>query len=103
MDSSRFGSKFIALRIATEMIEGLRYKLCMFGVPINRHADVFCDNQSLVTNVSILYSVLNNKHNYICYHWVQEAHTAGTIRVGWISGEYNKYDIGTKKTIPTMR
>ena len=44
VESSRFGSKFIALRIATEMIEGLRYKLCMFGVPIDGPADVFYDN-----------------------------------------------------------
>ena len=25
------------------------------------------------------------------------------IRVGWISGEYNKADIGTKTKIPTKR
>ena len=30
-------------------------------------------------------------------------HTAGMIRVGWISGEYNKSDIGTKTKIPTKR
>ena len=65
LDSSSFGSKFIALRIATEMIEGLRYKLHMFGVPIDGPADVFCDNQSVVNNVSIPSSVLNRKHNYV--------------------------------------
>ena len=45
VDSSNFGSEFIALQIATKMIEGLRYKLRMFGVPIERTADVFYDNQ----------------------------------------------------------
>ena len=75
----------------------------MFGVPVDRPADVFCDNQSFVTNLSIPSSVLNKKHNSICYHRVREAHTAGTIRVEWISGEYNKSDIGTKKTIPRKR
>ena len=75
----------------------------MFGVPIDRPADVFFDNQPVVTNVSIPSSVLNKKHNSICYHRVQEAHTAGTIRVGWISGEHNKADIVTKTTIPTKR
>ena len=75
----------------------------MFGVPIDVPIDVLCDNHSVVTNVSIPYSVLNKKHNSICYHRVQEAHKAGTIRVGWISGEYNKSDIGTKTTIPTKR
>ena len=72
------------------MIEGLRYKLRLFGVPIDFPADVFFDNQSVVTNASIPSFVLNNKHSYIFYHSIQEAHTAGTIRVGWISGEYNK-------------
>ena len=75
----------------------------MFGVPIDGPADVFCDNQSVVTNVSILSSILKNKHNSICYHRFQETHTDGTIRVGWISGEYNKYNIGTKTTLPTKR
>ena len=65
--------------------------------------NVFSDNQSVVTNISIPSSVLNKKHNSICYHRVQEAHTAGTIQVEWISGEYNKVYIGTKTTIPKNR
>ena len=52
------------------MIEGLSYKLRMFGVPIDGPSDVFCDNQSVVTNVSIPSSLLNKKHNFICYHRV---------------------------------
>ena len=64
---------------------------------------MFCDNQSVVTNVSIPSCVLNKKQNSICYHRVREAYTSGTIGVGWISGEYNKSDIGTNTTIPTKR
>ena len=75
----------------------------MFGVPINGPADVFFDNQLVVTNISIPSYVLNKKQNYICYHRFREAHTAGTIRVVWIPGEYNKADIDTKKKIPTKR
>ena len=103
VDSSSFGSEFIVSQIATEMIEVLRYKLRRFGVPINGPADVFCDNQAVVTNLIIPSSVLKKKQNSICYHRVREAHIAGMIRVGWISDEYNKSDIGTKKTIPTKR
>ena len=33
----------------------------------------------------------------------REAHTSGTILVRWISGEYNKANIGSKTTIPTKR
>ena len=101
LESSSFGYEFIAIRISTEIIERLRYKLRMLGVPIDGPADVFCDNQSVVNNVSIPSYVLNKKQNSIWYHRVREAHTAGTIRVGWISGEYNKADICTKTTIPT--
>lgn len=103
VESSSFGSEFVALRIATEMIEALRYKICMFGVPINGPSDVFCDNKSVVTNSSIPSSVLNKKHNSICYLRVCEAQAAGTIRVGWIEGEYNKADLATKTTLSTSR
>ena len=64
---------------------------------------VFCDDQSVGTNVSTPSCVLNKKQNSIFYHRFLEAHTAGTIRVGWISGEYNKANICTKTTIPTKR
>ena len=65
VESSRLVSEFIALRVATEMIEGFRYKIRTFGVPIDGPADVFCDNQSVVTNVSIPSYVLNKKNIYL--------------------------------------
>ena len=96
VESSTFGSKFVALRIATELLVSLRYKLRMF-------ADVFCDNQSVTKNATLPQSVLNKRHNAICYHRVREAQAAGIIRVGWIQGEYNQADLGTKTTLSTKR
>ena len=61
------------------MIDGLRYYIRMFGVAIDGPADVFYDNQSVVTNVSITYYVLNKKQKYIFYHRFCEAHTDVTI------------------------
>jgi hypothetical protein len=103
VETSSFGSEFVALCIAMEMIEVLWYKLQMFGVPIDGSTDVFCDNKSVVTNVSVPSSVLNKKHNSICYHRVREAQATGTIHVGWIEGEYNKADLATKTTLSTTR
>jgi len=82
VEASGFGSEYIALRICTEMVEALRYKLRCFEVPIEGSCDVLCDNKSVVTNSSVPTSVLNKRHNAICYHRVREAQAAGVIRVG---------------------
>jgi hypothetical protein len=65
-----FGSEFVALWICKELIVALRYKLCMFGVPIEGPANDFCDNRGVVKNVSIPESILMKKHNAISYHAV---------------------------------
>ena len=86
--------------IATEMIEALRYKLKHFGIPVEVPAEVFCDNMSVVKNLSISTSALNKKHNAICYHRFREYQASGILRVGWIPGEFNLSDLFTKTTIP---
>ena len=101
VESSSFGSEFVALRIATELNEALRYKLRTFGVPIDGASEVFCDNKSVVTNSSVPASVLSKRHNAICYHRVREAQAAGIIRVGWIEGKHNIADLFTKTTLAT--
>ena len=81
------------------MLEAIRYKLRMFGVPIDGPADVICDNKLVVTKSAIPTSMLNKNHNSICYHRVREAQAAGTIRIAWIDSDYNQYDIFTKTSI----
>ena len=81
------------------MVEALRYKLRCFGVPMDGPCDIFCDNRSVVTNSSVPTSVLNKRHNAICYHRVREAQAAGVIRVEWIEGKFNVADLFTKTTV----
>jgi hypothetical protein len=96
VETSTFGSEFVALRIGTELIEALRYKLRMFGVPIDGPANVFCDNNAVVKNTTLPESTLSKKHNAICYHRVREAVAAGTIRIAKEGTESNLADLFTK-------
>ena len=97
MQTSTFGSEFIALKIATELIESLWYKLRMFGVPIKGPANVFCDNHSVSTNESIPTSVLNKKHNALAYNACRWAVAAGVIRVGKVDTKDNIADALNKR------
>ena len=96
MEAATFRSEFVALRVCKELIVALRYKLRMFGVPVDGPANVFCDNQGVVKNASIPESTLAKKHNAINYHSVHEAAAAGILRVGKEDGETNLADLLTK-------
>ncbi len=90
-----FGSEFVALCIAKEMIVALRYKLRMFGVPLRGPASILCHNQGVVKNASLPESALSKRHNTINYHSVREAVAAGIIRVGKEDGNTNLADVFT--------
>jgi Reverse transcriptase (RNA-dependent DNA polymerase) len=96
VEAATFGSEFVALRICKELIVALRYKLRMFGIPVDGPANVFCDNRGVVKNASIPESVLMKKHNSINYHAVREAAAAGILRVGKEDGQTNLADLLTK-------
>jgi hypothetical protein len=96
VETSTFGSEFVAARIAVELIESLRYKLRMFGIPISGPANLFCDNNGVVANCTIPESTLKKKHNAIAYHKVREAVAQGTIRIAKEDSKTNLADILTK-------
>ena len=77
VETSAFGSEYVALRIATEQIISLRYKFKMMGIQVEDPADVFCDNEAVAKNSSTPESVLTKKHNAIYFHKVREC---------WIDG-----------------
>jgi hypothetical protein len=102
VESSSFGSEFVAARIARDLIVSLRIKLRKFGCPIAGPAIVFCDNQGVVKNASLPESTLSKKHNAINYHVVREAAAAGILRSGKEDGETNLADLLTK-ILPVLR
>ena len=96
VETSTFGSEFVAMRIATELVEGLRLKLRMLGVQVDGPTNLFCDNHSVVLNSTRPESVLKKKNQLICYHRVREAQAANIIRVAHEDGKTNLADIFTK-------
>ncbi len=91
VESSTFGSEFVAMRTLVETILGLRYKLRMFGVPIDSPCQVFCDNEP-VTNASMCADVsLKRKHISISYHQAREAVAAGVMLVFSVRALGNEY------------
>jgi hypothetical protein len=84
------------MRIANELIEGLRYKLQMFGIPFDGPASVVTDNLAVVQNSTIPSSTIKKKHNSICYHRVREAIAAGILRLTHITSTQNLADMFTK-------
>jgi hypothetical protein len=96
VEAVTFGSKFVVLQICKELFFALRYKLCMFGIPIDGPANVFCDIRGVVRNASIPESTLMKKHNANNYHAVQEAAAAGILHVGKEDGKTNIVDLSMK-------
>jgi hypothetical protein len=96
VETSTFGSEFVAMRISVELVEALRYKLRMFGIPIEGPTNVYCDNEAVTKNAIYPESTLKKKHNAIAYHRTREAVAAGTIRVTKEDGKTNLADVLTK-------
>jgi hypothetical protein len=96
VEASTYGSEITAMKTAIEMIEALRYKLRMFGVPIDGPANVFCDNKAVYKNCSIPESTLKKKHHSIAYHRNREAVAAGTVRLAKEDTKTNLADVFTK-------
>ena len=103
VETSTFGSEFIAMRTAVEHIEALRYKLRMFGIPIEGSTNVFCDNEAVFKSTTIPQSTSKKQHNSICYHHCREAVAAKVMRVPKEGTLTNLADLFTKPLMQSVR
>ena len=69
IETSSFGSEFLAMKHCCEYLKGLRYKLRMMEICIDGPAYVFGDNKSVLSNSLVPDSVLRKKSNSIAYHF----------------------------------
>ena len=103
VETSTFGSEFIAMKTAVEQVEALRYKIRMFGSPIEGPTNVFCDNEAVFKNASMPDSTFRKKHTSICYHRCREAVASGTVRIAKEGTLTNLADLFTKPLVQTAR
>jgi hypothetical protein len=103
IETSVFGAKFVAMKHGIEKLWGLRYKLCMMGIPLIGPSYIFADNKSQVTSLTIPESTLKKKCSSICYHAVQESVAMGESLITHINSDDNLSDLMTKVTCGSKR
>ena len=96
LETSSFGSEFVAMRQCCEYLRGLRYKLRMMGLPVGNPCFIFGDNQSVLWNTTVPDSMLKKKTASVSYHFVREGVSADEWRTTYINTKENPSDILTK-------
>ena len=81
VETSIFGSKFIVLKIATELNELLVYKLRMFGVVTSGPSCVMYNNDAMVKSSSFIESTLKKKHCSIAFHKIYKSVVAEKLPI----------------------
>jgi hypothetical protein len=96
VESSSFGSEFVAMKQLCEYVRGLRYKLRMMGIPVLGPAFIQGDNQSVLANATIPESTLKKKSQSIAYHFVREGAARDEWRTSYVNTNENEADLLTK-------
>ena len=96
VETSSFGSEFMAMKVSTEYVRGLRYKLRMMGIQIRGPCYVYGDNKSVLRNSADPDSVLKKKSNSIAFHHTREGSARDEWRITYINTHDNPADSQTK-------
>ena len=96
VETSSFGSEFIAMKQCCEYVRGLRYKLRMMGIPVDMPTYIFGDNQSVLANTTMPHSTLKKKSSSIAYHFVRDGVSKDEWRTTYLNTHFNPADILTK-------
>ena len=96
IETSSFGSEFIAMKQCCEYLRGIRFKLRMMGILVDGLSFVYGDNKSVLVNSSVPESVLWKKSNSIAYNYVREGSASDEWRVAYVNTHHNVADLLTK-------
>ncbi len=96
VETATYGSEFASARVAIQQIAGLRLTLQYLGVPIERSAYLFGDNESVVKSASMPHSQLSKRHHALAYHYTREAIASKMVIFSHIPSGINVADILSK-------
>ena len=86
----------MAMKRAKKCLRGLRYKLCMFGIPVDKPGFIYEYNHSFLINVSAPESTLKKKSQSVAYHFVREGIAADEWRTTYLHTLLNISEFMTK-------
>ena len=88
------------MKQALEYVLGMRYKLRMFGIPVDEPAFVFGDNKSVLANTAVPGSTIKKKMNSLSYHFIREGCARDEWRTAYVNTLLNCADLLTKSLPP---
>ena len=95
VETSTFGSEMMAIKQAADYIRGFRYKLRMFGIPVEEPSYMYCDNQSVLAGSTRPESTLKKKAQSIAFHFIREGCAADECSTTYINTSENISDLMT--------
>jgi hypothetical protein len=96
VETSSFGSEFVAMKQCCEYLRGLRYKLRMMGISCEGPVYIQGDNQSVLANTTRPNSMLKKKNQSIAYHFIREGAARDEWRTSYVNTHENEADLLTK-------
>ena len=84
IETSVFGSEFVAMKAGMETLRGLLYKSLMMGDEISGPSYIYGDNMSVIQNTQRPESTLKKKSDSICYHAIRESVAMGESLTGHV-------------------
>ena len=102
IETSSFGSEFMAMKHCCEYLRGLRFKLRSMGILVETPCFVYGDNKSVLVNGSKPDSVLQKKSTSVACHFVREGSTSDEWRLTYVNTDDNCADM-LSKSLPGGR
>ena len=84
------------MKVATEYIRVLLFKLRIMGIPCTEPAYIYGDNQQVLENTTMPHYVLNKKSNSIAFQFLREGSAKDEWRTTYINTNKNPADMMTK-------